>query len=111
MAVFNGNVFVSSVTQEFEPGNWFSEAEFGMSPDWFAEQRDLVAPPASGFVPGIEGLQIGVVLKLDEDPKQQNRIQVSVPILQADSEGVWARLTNFYASNSFGAFFCARGWR
>lgn len=102
---FNGNVFVSSVTQEFEPGNWFSEAEFGMSPDWFAEQRDLVAPPASGFVPGIEGLQIGVVLKLDEDPKQQNRIQVSVPILQADSEGVWARLTNFYASNSFGAFF------
>jgi len=102
---FNGNVFVSSVNHEITNGNWLTEVDFGMSPDWFAEQRDLVAPPASGFLPGIEGLQIGVVMKLDEDPDGQNRVQVSVPILQAETEGVWARLANFYASNSFGAFF------
>lgn len=102
---FNGDVFVSLVSHEIANGNWFTEAEFGMSPDWFAEQRDLIAPPASGFLPGIEGLQIGVVKKLDEDPSGQSRIQVSVPILQAEAEGVWARLANFYASNNFGAFF------
>ena len=102
---FNGNVFVSSVNHELVNSNWITEVDFGMSPDWFAEQRDLVAPPASGFLPGIEGLQIGVVMKLDEDPIGQSRIQVSVPILQAETEGVWARLANFYASNSFGAFF------
>lgn len=102
---FNGNVFVSSVNHELANGNWLTEVDFGMSPDWFAEQRDLVAPPASGFLPGIEGLQIGVVKKLDEDPNGQSRVQVSVPILQAETEGVWARLANFYASNSFGAFF------
>jgi len=102
---FNGNVFVSSVNHHISQGNWFSEVDFGMSPDWFAEQRNLVVPPASGLLPGIEGLQIGVVMKLDEDPGAMSRVQVSVPILQAASEGVWARLANFYASEGYGAFF------
>ena len=102
---FSGDVFVSSVNHQITAGNWISEVDFGMSPDWFAEQRDLMAPPASGFLPGIEGLQIGVVMKHDEDPNGQSRVQVSVPILQAETEGVWARLANFYASNTFGAFF------
>jgi uncharacterized protein involved in type VI secretion and phage assembly len=86
-------------------GNWVTEVEFGMSPDWFAEQRDLVAPSASGWLPGVEGLQIGVVMKLDDDPCKQSRVQVKVPVLQADTEGVWARLANFHASNGIGAFF------
>ena len=57
------------------------------------------------MLPGVDGLQIGVVMKLDEDPDGQNKIQVSVPVLQAETEGVWARLANFYASSGFGSFF------
>jgi uncharacterized protein involved in type VI secretion and phage assembly len=53
----------------------------------------------------VEGLQIGVVKKLDEDPDGQCKIQVSMPVSQAETDGVWARLANFYASNTFGAFF------
>ncbi|MCP4432947.1 MAG: type VI secretion system tip protein VgrG [Gammaproteobacteria bacterium] len=102
---FNGSIFVGSVKHQISQGNWTTEVDFGLPPEWFAEKRDLVAPPASGLIPGVEGLQIGVVMKLDEDPKEQNRIQVSVPILQAETEGVWARLANFYASNTFGNFF------
>jgi Rhs element Vgr protein len=104
-AHFNGSVFVSSVSHQITSGTWISEVSFGMSPDWFAEQRDLVAPPASGWLPGVEGLQIGVVMKLDEDPNGQSRVQVKVPILQAQEEGVWARLANFHASGGIGAFF------
>jgi len=102
---FNGDVFVSAVAHEIVDGNWTTDVEFGMSPGWFAERRDLTAPPASGLVPGVEGLQIGVVTKLDEDPDSENRIQVKVPILQAETEGVWARLATFYASGEFGNFF------
>jgi Rhs element Vgr protein len=102
---FNGSVFVSSVNHEIADGNWMTDVDFGMPPDWFAERRDLVAPPAAGLLPGVDGLQVGVVKKLDEDPDGQSRVQVSVPVLQAETEGVWARLANFYASNSFGAFF------
>lgn len=102
---FNGNVFVSSVTHDISRGNWTTEAEFGLDPAWFIERTDIVAPPASGFLPGVEGLQIGVVKKLDEDPEGESKIQVSVPVLQAEQEGVWARLANFYGSDNIGAFF------
>ncbi|MEN8128668.1 MAG: type VI secretion system tip protein VgrG [Pseudomonadota bacterium] len=102
---FTGKVYVSEVKHIISEGNWVTEVEFGMSPDWFAEKRDLVVPPASGLAPGIEGLQLGVVMKLDEDPEGQHRIQVSVPVLQAETAGVWARLTSFYASDGLGAFF------
>lgn len=102
---FNGNVFVSAVQHSIVDGNWTSEVEFGMAPEWFAERRDLVAPPAAGLLPGVEGLHIGVVKKLDADPDGQHKIQVSVPIMQAASDGVWARLSRFYSSNEFGAFF------
>ena len=102
---FNGDVFVSAVSHEIENGNWVTEAEFGMSPNWFVEENEVMAPTASGLLPGVDGLQIGVVQKLDEDPDGQNKVQVSVPVLQADTEGVWARLANYYASDQFGAFF------
>ncbi|MBB1487164.1 type VI secretion system tip protein VgrG [Oceanospirillum sediminis] len=102
---FNGDVYVSAIHHSVTGGQWLTEAEFGMSPCWSAENRDLAAPSASGLLPGVEGLQIGVVKKLDGDPEEQNRIQVSVPVLQAETEGVWARLATYYASSEFGNFF------
>ncbi|SEQ95625.1 Rhs element Vgr protein [Nitrosomonas sp. Nm51] len=102
---FNGNVLVTQVRHRIVSGNWVSEIEFGLSEKWFTEQHAIEAPLASGFVPGIRGLQIGVVKKLDADPDGQYRIQVSIPVMQADAEGVWARLAGFYASGDVGAFF------
>lgn len=102
---FNGNAFISAVQHKLQDGDWMTEAEFGMSPEWFAERRDLVSPPAAGLLPGVEGLQIGVVKKLDEDPDGEYKIQVSVPVMQAETDGVWARLGKFYASEEVGAFF------
>ena len=102
---FNGNVFIASVRHDIADGNWLTEVEFGLSDAWFSEQKDIAAPPASGFLPGVEGLQIGVVKKLDEDPEGEQKIQVSVPVMQAETEGVWARLANFYGSAGIGSFF------
>lgn len=104
-ARFNGNVFVSSVVHEILEGDWSTEVNFGMSANWFADRRDLATPTASGLIPGIEGLHIGVVMKLDDDPEGQNRIQVKLPVSQAETEGVWARLSTYYASSEFGEFF------
>lgn len=104
-ARFSGAAFVSSVNHELKSGNWITEVEFGMSSNWFADRRDLAAPPASGLLPGIEGLHLGVVKKLDADPAGERKVQVSIPLLGAEADGVWARLSNFYASNGFGDFF------
>lgn len=102
---FNGKVFVSSVHHVVSDGNWVTEVEFGMPHNWFADNRDLAVPPASGLLPGIEGLHVGVVKKLDADPEGQYKVQVSIPVLQAETDGVWARLMQFYASDGIGAFF------
>ena len=100
---FNGSVFVTGVTHQIEDGNWTTEAEFGMPMAWFTERSDVMAPSAAGLLPGIEGLHVGVVLKLDADPGGEHRVQVKVPSAGVDS--VWARLLQFTASKDFGAFF------
>jgi Rhs element Vgr protein len=104
-ARYSGDVFVSAIHHELIDGNWITEAQFGVSPAWFTERTDVVAPPAAGFLPGVEGLQIGVVMKLDSDPEGEQRVQVSTPVMRPSTDGVWARLTKFYASDGFGSFF------
>lgn len=102
---FNGDAFVTAVRHEIADGNWVTEAEFGLSADWFVERPDVSVPPAGGWLPAVSGLQTGVVLKLDGDPEGENRIQVSTPVAGAAVDTVWARLLQFYASSGFGAFF------
>lgn len=102
---FSGDVFVGSVTHEIEAGHWITTAEFGVSPAWLTEQHDVMAPAAAGLLPGIGGLHVGKVTKLDGDPDGQQRVQVSIPVLGSTAQPVWARLLQFYASNAVGAFF------
>jgi len=100
---FSGTVLATGLTHRIEKGEWTTEVEFGTPVEWFTEQPDLVAPPAAGWVPGIEGLHVGKVLKLEDDPAGEHRVQVKLPAAGVDS--VWARLMQFNASNAFGAFF------
>ncbi len=102
---FNGNVLVTAVRHHIKSGDWLTEIEFGLSEKWFSEQQNINAPIAAGYTSGVTGLQIGVVKKLDADPESQYKIQVSVPVMQAETEGVWARLASFYGSSNIGAFF------
>lgn len=102
---FNGTVYSTAVTHAVKDGNWVTEIEFGTPIRWFSESNEMEAPSASGLLPGIDGLHIGVVKKLDADPEGENRVQVSIPVLEAETDGVWARLSKFYATQGAGAFF------
>ena len=106
-ARFNGNGFISGVTHLIEEGNWSTEIELGLAADWFASQPDIVAPNASGLLPGIQGLQNGKVKQIYEDPEEATRILVEIPIMDTSEATVevWARLANFYATANAGAFF------
>jgi Rhs element Vgr protein len=101
---FNGNVIASNVIHRLADGNWVTEVEFGMPAYWFTEEHQLQAPEAAGWTAGIAGLHIGVVRKLDADPEGQYKIQVAVPLMNAQTVGVWARCASFYGSAGFGAF-------
>jgi len=102
---FNGDVFIRTIRHEINGGNWVTNVEFGLSHKWFYEMPNIMAPPAGGILPGIPGLQIAVVKQLDEDPDGETRILVTFPMMQDDANGIWARLTTFYATNTAGCFF------
>lgn len=102
---FNGNAFISGVIHSIEEGTWNTEVKLGLSPEWFTEEHQVNGPQAAGLIPGVRGLQTGIVKKIYEDPDNEFRIEVELPVLGADGKSVWARLSTFYASNGFGAYF------
>lgn len=105
-ARFNGKAFVSGVYQEVKDGSWITHAQFGLDPTPFSEMhKDIIAPPAAGLISPIHGLQIGKVVKLQEDPEGENRILVRLPIIDNKANGVWARVSTLDAGENRGSFF------
>jgi len=102
---FNGTAYVSGITHEVENGLWTTKATLGMSASWFSERENVSAPMAGGLLPAVNGLQVAVVKKIDADPAGEMRIQVTVPVLNAETQGIWARLASFYGTKDLGAFF------
>ena len=102
---FNGVAFVSAIGHRMSTDNpWSTEIEFGLDKNWFTDNyNDIVEKPASGLVPAIHGLQIGIVTNIHEDPEGEERIRVRLPIIDNENDGVWARLTTTDAADS-------RGW-
>ncbi|AXG69260.1 actin cross-linking toxin VgrG1 [Kordia sp. SMS9] len=102
---FNGDHIISNVHHLIGHGNWTTEVSVGLSPVWFTEEPDVMAPPASGLLPGAQGLFNATVKKMYEDPDSQYRVLVDIPLFDPNGEGLWARLTNFYSTSGAGAFF------
>jgi Rhs element Vgr protein len=104
---FNGGAWVSGVHHSIAQGRWLTTADFGLSPKWFAaESQDVEAPPASGQLPGVQGLQTGIVKAVGKDPGGEFRVQVNLPLVgDAANALVWARLSTFYTGSQVGAFF------
>lgn len=102
---FNGDSYISGITHSISGGGWTTTAEIGMSSESFAEKNELLNPGSDGVSPPVHGLQTGIVKKINADPNNEFRVQVQLPILGDDSDPIWARLSTFYAGNTFGAYF------
>jgi Rhs element Vgr protein len=102
---FNGNVFVTGVRQEFDMvQGWKTHIQFGSVEATLAETVNVSAPKASALLPGVSGLQIGVVVS-NEDPDGEDRVRVRMPMISADEDGAWARVASLDAGNERGFFF------
>ncbi len=102
---FSGDVFVGSVTHTIKNNQWITEAGIGLENTNITDEPDVVTPPASGFIPGLEGLHIGVVKQLEQDPQKEFRIQIELPWMEGEKKELWARLSTFYATGEAGVFF------
>lgn len=102
---YSGNAFVRAVEHSVKGGEWITRIHIGYDPAIITEEPDVVAPAASGFLPGIRGLQTGVVKKIGDDKDSENFILVDIPLLQCDKTEVWARPACPYASDGAGMLF------
>jgi Rhs element Vgr protein len=105
---FNGKAFVSGIRHELNQGNWTTDIQFGLSAEWFAAEKDINPLPASGLFSAIQGLQIGVVVDIEEDsnnPESKNRVLVKLPVADNAAQGIWARQSMVDAGDKRGSFF------
>ncbi|GAB2835159.1 type VI secretion system Vgr family protein [Ferruginibacter profundus] len=102
---FNGIAFVSAVRHSIGNGNWHTDINVGLSTRWFAQEDEVSALPASGLIPSISGLQVGIVTQLENDPDGEHRIQVRVPVIDATADGIWARVACVDAGNERCSYF------
>jgi len=102
---FNGKIFISAIRHEFSSNFWFTDIEFGLSRAWHAETFAIDHLPAAGLMPAVNGLQIGVVTQLADDPAGENRVRVKIPVAGMDEQGLWARVATLDAGGDRGTFF------
>jgi Rhs element Vgr protein len=102
---YNGNVFVTGVRHDFDlVQGWKTHIQFGGVEKWFAEENSLSATPAAALLPGVQGLQIGVVVS-NEDPEKEHRVRVKMPLVDDQGDGTWARVAAIDAGKERGFFF------
>lgn len=102
---FNGDVFVTGILHHYE-GHWQTDVQFGWKDDWFYKKENVMDKPASGLLPGVNGLLIGQVVDVNDTEKGgQYRVKVHVPLIDTGNEGVWARVATLDAGADRGSYF------
>ncbi|HAA14270.1 MAG TPA: Rhs element Vgr protein, partial [Cytophagales bacterium] len=100
---FNGDAYLTAVRHEVGTGQWTTQVQFGMEEAWFSRKVNANrSGGASGLLPAIQGLHIGVVTQLEGDPDGEERILVNLPLVDPDQDGVWARIATLDAGDSRG---------
>lgn len=102
---FEGKLFVTGVRHQIDKGNWQTTLQFGVNPEWFVQTYPVQQPLAGALLPAIQGLQMGVVTKLEGDPDGEDRIMVRLPHINTEDEGIWSRISTLDAGSERGTFF------
>lgn len=102
---FNGKTFVTGIRHQVNESGWQTDIQFGLSPDWFCRQENIEDVPAAGLLPGVSGLQLGIVGAFEKDPEKEYRVKVILPAIDEENGAVWARLLSPDAGKDHGYFF------
>jgi Rhs element Vgr protein len=102
---FNGKAFAAAVKHQITPQNWETDIQFGIPEDYFIHRNKVNDIEAAGLLPGVKGLHIGTVTKLESDPDGEDRIQVKIPFINTNDDGIWARVSTLDAGSERGSFF------
>lgn len=95
---------VTAIEHCFTAEGLRSVVTFGLSPSAFADLHRVHTPPARNLLPGINGLQLGRVDKVEENAERKDRIRVLLPHI-SDEKPLWARCLFSAAGDQRGVFF------
>jgi Rhs element Vgr protein len=103
---FNGVAFISEIRHQFSAGStWYTDMKFGYAQDFqLKKYDDVMEAEASGLLPGIRGLHIGIVTDI-EDPDGEFRVRVRIPIIDGADKGTWAQVSTLDAGKERGSYF------
>lgn len=102
---FSGKNLVTGVKQTVTADGWYTTVQFGLSANWFSSAVTLTDTPAAGLLPGVNGLQIGIVQKFEADPEKQARVKVKMPGIDGTVKMLWARMATLDGGDKHGLFF------
>ncbi len=101
---FKGDAYITGVRHSIADGNWETDVQFGLEPEWYAKKMGL-SSSSSGLVVPLAGLHVGIVTALENDPDGEDRIKLRLPLISPNAEGMWARVASLDAGTNRGAFF------
>lgn len=101
---FNGNTLITGVRHRVDQNGWQTDVQFGLSAERFISKADIMDRPAAGHLPGVNGLQIGIVTD-NKDPDNNFRIKITLPGIGEKNGEVWARMAYPDAGPGSGFFF------
>lgn len=94
---YSGMALITGIQHELKEGNWITTVKFGLDKDFSLQKL--------GQHSHAQGLHIGIVKKIHEDPNDSYRVLVHLPNFKESKQEIWARLSNGYATNNGGIFF------
>ncbi|RYG16154.1 MAG: type VI secretion system tip protein VgrG, partial [Chitinophagaceae bacterium] len=102
---FSGKCLVTGVIHSYSnEAAWYSHVQFGLDKTLHSyKYDDVTEKQATGIIPPVNGLQIGIVTEIHNDPDGESRIRVKIPMVDINGNGIWARLSSLDAGNG-------RGW-
>ncbi len=102
---YSGPAFVTGVRHDFDlVQGWKTHIQCGHTERQRGEEATISAPKAAALLPGVNGLQIGVVVS-NEDPDGEHRVRVRMPLVNNKEDGTWARIAVLDAGDDRGFFF------
>ncbi|MFC0518075.1 type VI secretion system tip protein VgrG [Mucilaginibacter angelicae] len=102
---FTGKNMVSGMRHQATTGGWFTTIQFGTSAENFSSAIQTTDVKAAGLLPGIGGLQTGIVETLETDAQYGFMVKVAVAGIDGKDKSVHARMATLDGGEQHGMVF------
>lgn len=102
---FEGSTPITGIAHRLDSASTRTDLQFGRSATPFAERHPVLEPVSAGLLPGVQGLQIGIVEAFEDDPEHANRVRLSLPLAGSNGIKILARWLMPDAGKNRGWFF------